>query len=427
MKTFLFLIGFLPILLFSSQTTSVVDSKGYGVSRGEAIQNALIEVLKQTKGVAINSQKSFSKKIKQANYSNNGKNSKSVGVNSLSASQVREATKGLINEYRILKERRISNTEWEVKLRVKILNYKSPGLSNKHRRKIAVMEFQTLEPTFIVGSKRYKASKVRDMLAQALTTNITQARRFAVVDRSYTSDMQNEMNLIGSREVPLREKVKLGQKLGADYLLVGTIQNASFYNKTQHNQSLGTTSNQQKIEFIIDYRIIVVGTSQIKWSDTVKATIDTSKESGSYAMAMQNALEKVSARITNALLENIYPIRIVQITKTGNIVLNQGGNSLKKGMKMNVMQLGAKMIDPYTKESLGRTETNIAQIEITRVTAKLSYAKLVKGALSLLKKNDICRREKSQNNYSSQEEVNNPSWRKTTVKVQQGGGVILPF
>ncbi|MDA7817976.1 hypothetical protein N9A28_07285 [Sulfurimonas sp.] len=587
-KLLLICIFCLPAFLTAGEQVTVVEVNGFGISRDEAVQNALVEALKQAKGVSIDSKKMFSKNIRQNSVSQNGESSKNLDIASMSQKRVKEATKGIINEYRILDTRKISASEYEVDLAVKILKYKSPGASNKNRRKIAVMPFviKTNSSTpssnifkansasldkdillldtsgslnhantvseikritkgylkdgkSIIGfndnaypvnrlrdlkfgggtstSKALKAAvdgdykyvvlitdgqandsrktelqarhlknngaklcsvfisnsgksipsslnkmsdqvflssnvssafnmcsgKVREkllgisaakpsnnissMITQALTTNITQSRKFAVVDRTYMREMAFEMNLINSNQVPLSEKVKLGQKLGADYLLVGTIRKADIHNEVTHNQSLGTSSSKNIAEFIVDYRIIVVGSSQIKWSDTLKATIDMSNNNGTSAMVMQDAVEKVSANITNSLLGNIYPIRIAQITKDGHIVLNQGGNTVKEGTRLDVMRLGKKIIDPYTKESLGRTESKTAEIEITRVTAKLSYAKVVDGTVSMLKKNDVCRRKSTDTFANNSVEVDNPNWKKTNIKVDDGGGVRLPF
>jgi hypothetical protein len=62
-------------------------------------------------------------------------------------------------------------------------------------------------------------------------------------------------------------------------------------------------------------------------------------------------------------------------------VINQGGDSVKVGQRFAAFVLGVEQFDPYTKESLGRREKEAAQIEISRVLPKMSYAKVIKGAL----------------------------------------------
>jgi len=426
---FVFLLLFLPTFMLASQTITTIKCKGYGVTRNDAIQNALIEALKQTKGVSIDSRKEFAKKIQQKNESINQNNSRKIAIHSLSQSNIKEATRGLIDNYRIIDDRKISSNEWRVILLVKILGYRSPGLSTKNRRKIAIMPFYYTKKYFNIGSEKYSGSKISYILTQSLTSDLTQTRKFAVVDRTYLQDMSKELGIIASGQTPLSQRVKLGQKLGADYLLVGTIREATIHTTHSKNQLLGTMSLQKYAEFIIDYRIIVVATSQIKWSDTKKLSVQLSNTQNSLELLLNQAIESIAHTITNELLANIYPIRIVKVSKNGTIILNQGANSLKIGEKMNVMRLGEKIVDPYTKESLGRVETKVAMIQISNVTAKMSYAKIISGSLTEIKSNDICRRvEKNSLNVNNNiVEENDLSWKKSSVKVEENGGVKLPF
>ena len=47
------------------------------------------------------------------------------------------------------------------------------------------------------------------------------------------------------------------------------------------------------------------------------------------------------------------------------------------GQQFRLIQYGDKVRDSYTKESLGRKETVIGMVEITEVTPKMSYGKIV--------------------------------------------------
>ena len=58
-------------------------------------------------------------------------------------------------------------------------------------------------------------------------------------------------------------------------------------------------------------------------------------------------------------------------------MLGQGGETVKKGQRMQLILRGEKITDSYTKESLGRSEEVIGEVEITGVTAKQSYAKVI--------------------------------------------------
>jgi len=415
---------FLNADVITTTKTRTIEGVGQGVSRSAAINNALVEAIGQLNGISI------SKRVvvNDASIESSSGDKSSYKY----SSKIHKLTRGKVDSYKILNVERINDVKYEATVEItkttKRVRFKAPGLNTKHRRKIAIMPFHVSKSSFIIGDQRYSGSKISDMLSQSITNSITQSRRFAVVDRSYVYDMQKELGIITSGQTSVNQKVKLGQKLSADYLLVGNIRAANMHTATSHNQLLGSDSSSTTAEFIIDYRIIVVGTSQIKWSDTAKAIIDLSSAEGSNEMIISKAIDKVAESISNKLLSNIYPIKIIEITKMGTVVLNQGGNTLNVGDTMDVMKLGKRMFDPYTKESLGRMETKVASIKITKVTPKISYAEVIEGAFSLVKKGYLCRRKGSVSyKNTSQHQEDNKNWRKATVQVQEGGGVKLPF
>jgi curli biogenesis system outer membrane secretion channel CsgG len=404
----------------TSSSTRTVEGTGLGLSRSEAINNAIVEAIGQLNGVTINKEVV----VDDSSIESSSGDKSSYKYNS----KINKITKGKADSYSILNVEEIFTGKFEatvsISKTVKTTKFKSPGVSNKNRRTMAVMPFYTTSNSYIVGSKQYSNSKLSMMVSQALTTDITQSRRFAVVDREYTNTMAKELNLINSKSVPTSQKVKLGQKLGADYLLVGTIQSASMNKKTSNNSLTGESSSKNIAEFIIDYRIIVVGTSQIKWSDTAILEVDLSSASSEDVM-LQKAIKIASNNIVNKLLSNIYPIRIVEITKTGEIILNQGGSLVNEDSTFDVYKVGKKIYDPYTKESLGSEEIKVAKIKITKVNPKNSYAVVIDGTSSIVKKGFICRRESS--DKKSLQIKDNKNWRKASVEVQESGGVVLPF
>jgi hypothetical protein len=91
--------------------------------------------------------------------------------------------------------------------------------------------------------------------------------------------------------------------------------------------------------------------------------------------------EIASSKIGTQILDAIYPIIVVSVNR-GVFTLNQGGDLVEAGAVYGVYERGPKVFDPYTKESLGRTETKVGELKVERVTPKMSSASLAKGALS---------------------------------------------
>jgi len=162
----------------------------------------------------------------------------------------------------------------------------------------------------------------------------------------------------------------------------------------------------------ISYKVINLATRQVKWQDMTEIDMDINSP-------------KTAGRVARDIMNAIYPIKVVANTATA-IVLNQGGKSVEKGEVFDVFVLGEKMIDPYTKESLGRIEIPAGQIEINRITSKLSYAKIISGNYQEMVKGSIVRltEEMPETNYPEQTIPNN--YNPQNVKPSSAGGVIIP-
>jgi len=415
-----FLLFFL--LAFSlSLEAKVVEKEvsGFGLNQQRAISNALLEAVSQVNGVSVDSISLMRSRLIEINFHYDKKSGKAT-YHDQGGATVLQITNGIVQGYDVVKISKVDNG-YKAIVNVKISQYEAADSSYKNRKKLAIMPFYMYQHSYKIGRRSYGNIVLTDYISDALTTAFVQSKKVAVVDRSYTYDMAKELNLIRSQEAPLREKVKLGQKLGADYILVGTIKKATLNRETKYNQSLGTSDSSDSVNFIIDYRLIVVGTSHIKFSQSVTMKIDVTESEN----IVEEAISKISHEITNTILNDMYPIRIAQITASKEIILNQGGNTMHVGMKMQVMKLGEEIIDTYTKESLGRSETKVAEIEITKVTSSMSYAKITEGTISLVHQNDICRRIKTSTAPKKVED--NPNWKKTNVEVNDGGGVRLGF
>ena len=114
----------------------------------------------------------------------------------------------------------------------------------------------------------------------------------------------------------------------------------------------GEKKNHVRTAATVRYQIIAVATRQVKWSDTVSVTLN---DVGS----LNRAASVIGKKIAGEALGNIYPLRIVSLNGS-QVILNQGGKTIRQGSYYNVYALGEVIMDPYTNEPLGRTETRVA-------------------------------------------------------------------
>lgn len=413
-KIFIFLI-FLATLLSAEVVTKTVTKKaqgeGYGTSYEEALDKALVDAVGRLYGGNLNSKSSFT--------INSIKTDKKRDYKKEYNDKIKKSTNGRYDSYDVVSKIKTQDG-YKVKVLIKksrtTKRYKTPGLNPNNRRKIAVISAYSGKRGFEIFQNVYSYKKVTFSLTQEIINQITQSRKFTILDRDANEAYEEEKSIIlsnGNKD----EALKLGKVLGADYLLVSSVSEYNLQKNIKKQDITGVIKNQVIVKATIQYRIIAMATRQIKYSNTKNFNFHV--EGDSDEEYFLNSLKTIAKNITDDILENIYPIKIAQQSGL-NVILSQ---KLTIGEKYSVYTLGKKIKDSYTKEFVGREERKVGTIEITRVTPKISYAKVIEGRAS---KGDICRLisdKKFESNRADVTEKEKPS----DVEIINGGGVVLPF
>lgn len=417
--------------VLSETKTIVRETKGHGITRDEAIKKALSEAVAQVKGVEISSgDYEFGYRSASADIEKKD-TGKEVEFDAVSVqtggSVLRTETEGLVKTYEVLDEKKIDDNTYEVTLKVWVYDYEGPDHTN--RFKLAIMPIKTLRQLYRFGNLVVPSSDVSNKLAQKLSVGLSETNKFAVLDREYILDFAHNRNILLSDDSSLEEKAKLGKVLGADYMIVGTISDARILIKQKESSAIGHPIREYEADFVFDYRLIVGPTRQVKLADSVNIMLETEEikelvkewEPGDldFNEMVDNLVSKVADRVVETIIDRMYPIRIASIDKNGQIIINQGGKRISKGLVLDVFTQGKEIIDVDTKESLGKTELVIATIKIDEVTPKISYASLVNGDLSKISEGLICRLKKI--------EVETTEGLKSEIERTPKGGVKLPF
>ena len=391
----------------------VVESEGRGSSRDAAINAALSAAVAKVNGVSLTSN---SRSISGQSSSQIENNSQSVSaissrVDTQAAAQVRsrQYKDGQIPPVSDVTDVSVATTSRAQGIAVrasasKINNKTSYDASQKEIdvktagqiKSYEVLSFQEVPQGFIVRISAsiskfvisIEAERTRIVVApfrmktrgntineferqfsQTLINQLTQSRKFAVLDRDYINEQGVELNLLQAGEVPIDEMTKLGNKLGTEFV--------------SRRRNLIMKSTGQEIPMIdqgarLSYRIINAATGQVKFSDTYDS-IETKQGT---AIASKIIANKAANEVSQNILMNFYPV-MVEAIQGDTIVLGQGGGTVEAGQQFTLVQYGKEIIDSYTKESLGRIENNVGTIEITRVTNNQSYARILKVTIDV--------------------------------------------
>jgi hypothetical protein len=240
------------------------------------------------------------------------------------------------------------------------------------RLRITVAPFQ-ISPTV---SDLQLATKFMESFPNGLVDYLTQSRRFALLDRDFLENQTKELDFIKRGDTRAEELAKLGNKVGADYIVVGLVEDVFKKEEIVTMRSTGQQIKSIKTGARVSYRIIDVATTQISFSDTVAYDPN---QGNSTVRKMADYISDVAGQtIVNA----IYPVSVVS-SAGAQVTLGQGGKTIRIGEKFNLVRYGKDIFDPHTKESLGREEIVVGVLKITNVQSKTSTAKFVDGSKSI--------------------------------------------
>lgn len=335
---------------------------GIGGSRSEAIARGLAEAIQQATGVAIAVDEVMNSAMASAAVTVNGTDSQSVAIAEASQSAIRRTANGIVRSYRVIDTEANEPGHVVLNLAVAVEKFEAKGLGNDSRRRIAVATFGGAS-----GQGR-----LREMLRDRVISYLTQARRFAVLDRANTTVYAQEMATIEAQS-PVTERVRAGQVIGADYVVVGTVNQAGVARSDREVELTGERIISASSLISIDWQVLEIATRQVKWTGTVHLNAGGD--------ALGSLVNRAAARIGDEITQAIYPMRLIDLSDPNALIINQGGNTLHRGERFRAMLLGKQLFDPYTREPLGQTEREVAVVEIDRVDSKLSYARVVSGQL----------------------------------------------
>ena len=346
-----------------------VEAQGQGLTREAAVSQALISAVAETTGVTVDSAQASA----TVAVGTTSKGTSKVDVVQATVDLLARQTSGRVLSYHVDNIGPAPEGGLLAHVSVQLEVFKAKGASMAGRRRVAVANFA------VDAGGAAQGAALRDRLVLYLT----QSQRFAVVDRSQDRAYEDEMAVVTGGDAAPAERARAGQVLGADYVVTGhlvvrgarTVGAAA--RTTQHTLELTgevvSNTTPSTLRTIgggasADFEVIEIATRQVTLAEHIDAGA--------------GGLDGLAAKVTEHITASIYPPRLIDISDVGALAVNQGGVGMHVGQRFRVMQEGRELVDPYTHESLGRRESEIGVLEISEVGEKVSYGKLVSGAIS---------------------------------------------
>jgi curli biogenesis system outer membrane secretion channel CsgG len=239
--------------------------------------------------------------------------------------------------------------------------------------------------------KKLEMDRIIESLNSQLIDRINATRKFDVVGRSDLSDILKEQDLGASGNVDAKTAAKAGKLTGATFLLVTTVDDFQDYVETATFAGTGRSSTKRVFRVSVVGKLYDSSTGKLIESANLQTGNDAFKdisENRSYSTKDGNLTDEMmvavardmAQKIANHFADVIFPIKVL-IRRDKEVTLNRGeGGGVAVGDTFNAYALGQELVDPDTKESLGREEVKVGTVKITQVNPKTSTADILDDA-----------------------------------------------
>lgn len=233
-----------------------------------------------------------------------------------------------------------------------------------------------------------------------LIDSLVNVRKFDMLEREELRQLVREIDFGESDYVDVEQVVKIGNMLGADYMVIPTIRYLEVDTERRTVPYVGGEQVSIRAKLATNVRTVDVATGRIIASNTheVEKRKRQRAQDSMRILVMDSIGEcyKESALVEAAKIVDVaYPIRIMSIVGKGvvgdTVMLNRGEGAILVGETLRVFSAGEVMTDPDTKEHLGYHEAYVGSVTVTEVALKTSTARIIEqtGPIDRL---SICRR-----------------------------------
>ncbi|MCK9206699.1 MAG: CsgG/HfaB family protein [Salinivirgaceae bacterium] len=233
------------------------------------------------------------------------------------------------------------------------------------KRKVAIARFSN-ETQYAKGIFYDKANDPLGKQAlDILTTKLASTNKFILLERQDMDKILEELKLGGNEGI---------QKVGADYLIIGSV--TEFGRKNVGDVNAFSRSKTQTVQAGVSIRLVDVSTGEIVYSEEAKGEAETTNKTvmglGEQADYDATLSDKAISSAISKLVENVIsncmdrPWKSYFLTYDENEILISGGKSqgLKIGDIYDVIEKGKSIKNPQTGMMMELPGKSVGHIKI---------------------------------------------------------------
>jgi curli biogenesis system outer membrane secretion channel CsgG len=366
-----------PVPDVGQLTSEKTTAQGFGATAGEAVAEAMKLAILQVNGAALASETVSVKFGLDVAFDQDSVSLRGSGF----ADAVRQRSGGVIQNLRMIELQEPTESggkRFKATIEAQIAKFKPSADMQKIKLVVGPIRFE--RASLPMGDRSVAAAEVARTLQQRISDALVQTGRFSVLDREFSPEIEQELDMISSGQAPSAELAKLSQAASADLIWSARVSSLAY---NRHARQL-RTSDRELVSYsggwALSQKVVNVATRQVIASESLRGQApSTAATTLGRGVDSGKVLEDMSTDLVNqvvaSVLRKTFPVTVV--ARDGmNVILSQGGQSLKEGARYAVVSLGAEMTDPQTRQSLGRVESACCELVVERVTPNLSYGRI---------------------------------------------------
>lgn len=217
------------------------------------------------------------------------------------------------------------------------------------KRKVAIARFSN-ETQYAKGAFYDKENDpLGKQTVDILSTKLASSGKFLLLERADYGSIMKEIEKFGNASV---------QKIGADYLIIGSL--TEFGRKNVGDVNLFSREKSQIVEAGVSIRLVDVSTGQIVYSEEAKGQAETNSktimglgERTDYDATLSDkaisaAISKLVENIINNCMNKAWKSYFISYDENGIIVSGGKSQGIRIGDKFNVFERGRKVKNPQT-------------------------------------------------------------------------------
>jgi len=248
----------------------------------------------------------------------------------------------------------------------------------------AITPTASLKQTVDKAGKTLSLGQVVESLDSQLMDRFNATRKFELVSRSDLASVIKEQDLGGSGNLDARSVARIGELTGAKHILVTTVDNFQDITRKEELKIQKEVLTAREIRLSAVGKIYVTQSGKLLESANFQTATNklvtefaTASVEGNRTDDLLVAIARDTAdKIANRVADVIFPARVLT-KREKQIMINRGdGTGVALGQVWNVFAVGEELLDPDTKESLGREEVLVGKARVVSIQPKTATAEL---------------------------------------------------